>query len=166
MNDLPIAPLFGSFTSPCKVAAKEKDEQGQSFFILERNVYNSFNTSMSKLMIPCTYTTSNGRHSAVAESTKSSAVFTVAGELFVGTSLVQIICSEIEWSFPNAVTQKGEKNTRTPKRENLLKFEQQIVNKKLKANSTLPTRLMSSSTLSTSSLSPSTSNSTPSEESK
>jgi len=45
---------------------------------------------------------------------------------------VQIICAEIEWSFPNAVTPKGEKNNWTPKRENLLKLEEQIVNKKLK----------------------------------
>ncbi|CAI2191089.1 4204_t:CDS:2 [Funneliformis geosporum] len=92
MHDLPIAPLFGSFTSPCKMAAKQKDEQGQSYFILERNVYNSFTTAMNKLMIPCTYATSNGR------------------ELFIGTSLIQIICSEIEWSFPNAVVQKSEKS--------------------------------------------------------
>ena|SRR6266542_2687922 len=100
---------------------------------------------MNKLMIPCTYTTSNSRHSSVAESSKSSAVFSVAGKLFIGTSLVQIICSEIDWSFPNAVTQKGEKNNRIPKRENLLKFEQQIINKKQKRNPTLPTQLASSS---------------------
>ncbi|CAI2174999.1 11649_t:CDS:2 [Funneliformis geosporum] len=68
-------------------------------------------TSMNKLMIPCTYTTSNGRHSAVAVSTKSSAVFSVAGELFIGMSLMQIICSEIEWSFPNAIVQNSTAST-------------------------------------------------------
>jgi hypothetical protein len=96
MRDLPVAPLFGSFTSPCKVPAKQKDEHDQYYFILERNVYNSFTAATNKLMIPCVYTITNGRHSAVVDSTKSSAVFSVAGELFVGTSLVQIVCSEIE----------------------------------------------------------------------
>lgn len=149
MNDLPIAPLFGAFTSPCKEPAKQKDEKDQYYFILERNVYNSFTGVANKLMIPCTYTTSNGRHSVVVESTKSSAVFSVAGELFTGAKLVQIICSEIEWSFFNALTQKEEKNKRTPKRENLLKFEQQIINKKQKTNSTLPTETTSDTKIQT-----------------
>ena len=39
--DLPIAPLFGSFSSPCKEPAKPKDEH-QNYFILEKSVYNSF----------------------------------------------------------------------------------------------------------------------------
>ncbi len=98
--DLPIAPLFGSFSSPCKEPAKPKDEH-QNYFILEKSVYNSFNGTTSKLMIPCTYmtSTSNGRHSSVVESSKAPAVFSVAGELFVGNNLVQIDCSEIEWLF-------------------------------------------------------------------
>jgi hypothetical protein len=123
MNDLPIASLFDAFTSPCKEAAKQKDDK-EYFFILERNVYNSFTAKSNKLIVLCTYTTSNGRHSAIAESTKSLAIFSVAGELFIGESFVQIICSEIKWSFSNSIIQKEEKDKRTPKRENLLKFEQ------------------------------------------
>ncbi|CAI2175106.1 19480_t:CDS:2 [Funneliformis geosporum] len=89
-------------------------------------------TSMNKLMIPCTYTTSNGRHSAVAVSTKSSAVFSVAGELFIGMSLMQIICSEIEWSFPNAIVQKKQRKVavcslcKTPKNRKFLPILSQI----------------------------------------
>ncbi|CAI2182602.1 12731_t:CDS:2 [Funneliformis geosporum] len=69
MYDLPIIPLFGSFTS------------------------------------------------SLEESTKSSAIFSVAGKLFIGTSFIQIICSEIGWSFPNTIAQKGEKSNRALKRE-------------------------------------------------
>ena len=94
--DLPIAPLFSSFSSPCKEPEKPKG-QAQNHFILEKSVYNLFNGMTSKLMIPCTSymtSTSNGRHSSVVESSKTPAVFSVAGELFVGNNLVQIDCSE------------------------------------------------------------------------
>ena len=85
MYDLPVAPLVGAFSSPCKEEAKQKgDQDQQSYFIMEKSVYNSFTGTSNKLMIPCTYTASNGRHSAVAGATKSSAVFSVAGELFMG----------------------------------------------------------------------------------
>ncbi|CAI2188885.1 16328_t:CDS:2, partial [Funneliformis geosporum] len=86
-------------------------------------------------------------HSAVAESTKSSAIFSVAGELFIGTSLIQIICSEIERSFPNAVNNK-------------------LLIKKQKTNSSSSTQLMSNSTVTTSNSLPSTSNLLSSEESR
>ncbi|CAJ0860832.1 14067_t:CDS:2 [Entrophospora sp. SA101] len=79
MHDLLIAPLFGTFSSPCKEKAKPKGELEQNFFIMERNTYNSFTSTSNKVMIPRTYTVSNGKgHSAVADATKSSAVFSVA----------------------------------------------------------------------------------------
>jgi hypothetical protein len=140
IRDLPIAPLFGSFTSPCKEPAKQKDEH-QNYFILEKNIYNSFTGASNKVMVPCIYMTSNGRYSTVAESTKSSAVFSVAGELFIGTNLAQIVCTEIEWLYPTARKENINVNTRgSPKRENMLQFEQQIINKRSKKGPTLPTR--------------------------
>ena len=102
------------FTSPCKEPAKWKGEH-QSYFILEKNIYNSFTSTTNKLMVPCTYATTNNRHSLVTETTKSSAVFSVAGELFIGTNLVQIVCSEIEWSYPVA-RKENQINSQNPQR--------------------------------------------------
>jgi len=102
--------------------------------------------------------TSNGRHSSVVESSKAPAVFSVAGELFVGNNLVQIDCSEIEWSFPTVRgsnrNNSGSSNNRAPKRENLLKFEQEILHKKTKRSPTrsMPISIQSPSTSPTSTL--------------
>ena len=130
MRDLP---LFDSFTSLCKELAKRKDEH-QSYFILEKNIYNSFTSTTNKLMVPCTYAMTNNRHSLVAETTKSSAVFLVMGELFIGANLVQIIYSEIEWSCPVARKENQINSQKSPKRENMLQFEQQIMNKRERKN--------------------------------
>ena len=53
MYDLPVAPLFGAFSSPCKEEAKQKgDQDQQSYFIMEKSIYNSFTGTSNKLIIP------------------------------------------------------------------------------------------------------------------
>nr|CAG8599712.1 13689_t:CDS:2 [Entrophospora candida] len=87
MHDLPIAPLFGTFSSPCKEKAKPKGELDQNFFIMERNNYNSFTSNIQQSDDPMYIYSLNGRHLTAADATKSSAVFSVACELFwEGTS--------------------------------------------------------------------------------
>src|SRR2546423_128230 len=117
--------------------ARKTKGRTPKLFYFRKNVYNSFNVLTNKLVIPCIYASSNSRHSSVVGLRKSPAVFSVAGELFIGTNLVQIDCSEIEWSFPavrgaNKNNNDNISNNRSPKRENLLKFEQEILHKKSK----------------------------------
>src|SRR5437016_7566655 len=98
MRDLPIAPLFGSFTSLFKEPAKRKDEH-QSYFILERNIYNSFTSTTNKLTVPCMYATTNNRHSLVAETAKSSAVFYNFSLLINNILLLENIIKKVVHTF-------------------------------------------------------------------
>ena len=47
---------------------------------------------------PCFYNPNNGRHSSVAIVTSGKAIFTVAGEIFLGRKFAQVIANEIEWT--------------------------------------------------------------------
>jgi len=60
-------------------------------------MYNPFANSYTTMDVPCFYDPNNGRHSSVTTATNGKAIFSVAGELFVGKRMVQIISKE---SFP------------------------------------------------------------------
>jgi hypothetical protein len=158
VHDLPITPLFASFCAPCIAEAVVTDDDS-NFFVLGRKVYSSFTSSNEDLEIPCIYNSSNPRFSAIAEtSKKSSPIFTAMGELFIGENLTQIVCTEVEWTFPKL---KLEQNlpVRDVRRQKLLDIEERYVGKKSnnrhKSNNSSSLSFASSST--STSTSPSTS---------
>ena len=122
---------------------------------MSKNVYSPFTNTSVNLQIPCLYDTSTGRHAAVAGATKSPAIFTAVGELFKGQNLVQLICSDVEWSFANLPSKNPKKSpspTKSTRNANLLKFEERYLTKKKSTNNKLssPSNMLSS-TLSSSS---------------
>ncbi|CAJ0745604.1 3036_t:CDS:2 [Entrophospora sp. SA101] len=136
--DLPINPLFGTFTAQCTAPSRVQD--GASFFTLSRKIYNPFANSYTTMDVPCFYNPNNGRHSSVTTATNGKAIFTVAGELFVGKRMVQIVGKEIEWLFPvsentnNKGNQSGPSSWKAQKSKYLDFEEKYFSNKKRSAN--------------------------------
>ncbi|CAH1766630.1 3589_t:CDS:2, partial [Entrophospora sp. SA101] len=136
--DLPINPLFGTFTAQCTAPSRVQD--GASFFTLSRKIYNPFANSYTTMDVPCFYNPNNGRHSSVTTATNGKAIFTVAGELFVGKRMVQIVGKEIEWLFPVSENTNNKGNKSGPsswkaQKSKYLDFEEKYFsNKKRSAN--------------------------------
>lgn len=129
LRDLPFSPLFGAVTGICSVPSQNQDNK--CYFTLSRKTYNPFNGTYVTMDIPCFYEPKNGRHSNVANTTNSKAVFSTAGELFVGKRLVQMIASEIEWTYQsiekaNVDGKKG--SLRKKLKSNHLSFEEKYIN--------------------------------------
>jgi hypothetical protein len=130
IRDLPIGPLFGAMTGPCSTPSRSQDDG--HYFTLSRKTYNPFTGAYVMMDVPCFYETENGRHRNVANATNSKAIFSTAGELFVGRKLVQIIASDIEWTYPaieRATTTTGEdkESWRKKVKSKRLDFEEKYV---------------------------------------
>jgi len=85
-------------TGSCSLPSRSQD--GRSYFTLSRRTYNPFTGAYIVMDVPCFYESENNRHTNVANTTNSKAIFSTAGELFVGKKLVQMFASEIEWTYP------------------------------------------------------------------
>nr|CAG8451855.1 3327_t:CDS:2 [Entrophospora candida] len=59
------------------------------------------------------YNPKNGRYSPVTTATNGKDIFPVAGELFVGKRMVQIVDKEIEWLFPVSENANNKENQST-----------------------------------------------------
>ncbi|CAJ0760631.1 2344_t:CDS:2 [Entrophospora sp. SA101] len=60
------------------------------------------------------YNPNNGRYSPVTTATNGKAIPPVAGELFVGKRMVQIVDKEIEWLFPVSENANNKENQSVP----------------------------------------------------
>ena len=85
--------------------------------------------------IPCFYDPENGRHNSVANVTNGKAVFSTAGELFVGKKLVQMIASEIEWTYPSS--EKGNTSERGSLRKKVKSRHLDFEDKYMKSSNNL-----------------------------
>ena len=128
IDDLPISPLFGIVSAPCIAPSRIQDEK--NYFTLSRKYHNPFTSTFATMDIPCFYDPNNGRHSSVANATNGKAVFSVAGEVFLGRKLVQIIANEIEWSYPAVEKTNGDqrKTPRKALKSSHLDFEEKFIN--------------------------------------
>lgn len=124
--DLPISPLFGVITAPCITPTKTQDDK--HYFIVSRKSHNPFTSTYTTMDIPCFYDPNNGRHSSVASAINGKAIFSVAGEIFLGRKLVQIIANEIEWTYSNAEKTIEKKSPRKELKSKRLDFEEKFIN--------------------------------------
>ena len=53
---------------------------------------------------------------SVANATNGKAIFSVAGEVFLGRKLVQIIANEIEWTYPGVEKKNGNDEAKSPRK--------------------------------------------------
>nr|CAG8653585.1 14447_t:CDS:2 [Entrophospora candida] len=129
IEDLPISPLFGTVTGPCSTPSRSQD--GGNYFTLSRKTYNAFTSTHVMMDVPCFYDPDNNRHSSVANATNGKAIFSTAGELFVGKKLVQIIASDIEWTYQSVEKATADEGSKGSWRKNLkskrLDFEDKYV---------------------------------------
>ncbi|CAJ0769062.1 6254_t:CDS:1, partial [Entrophospora sp. SA101] len=73
IEDLPISPLFGMATGPCSTPPRSQD--GGSYFTLSHKTYSAITGTYVVMDIPCLYDPDNSRHSNVANTTNSKAIF-------------------------------------------------------------------------------------------
>ena len=128
IHDLPVSPLFGSVTAPCTESSRSQDDK--NYFTVSRRSYDPFAGTYTTMDIPCTYDPENGRHSSVANATNGKAIFSVAGEVFLGRKLVQIIANEIEWTYPSIEKKNGNDEAKSPRKKlksKHLDFEEKII---------------------------------------
>jgi len=114
-------------------------------------MYNPFANSYTTMDVPCFYDPNNGRQTA----TNGKAIFSVAGELFVGKRMVQIISKEIEWSFPisentNDRGNRGSPSSRKAQKSRCLDFEEKYMNSRKRPMNNHQTSSSSSSSSSSS----------------